>query len=144
VRPAVIAGAVLAVQLFYGALVAGLRAGLIANDWPLMNGRLFPHEGLANQGISALINDPATVHFIHRWWAWVTVAALVLMARQVKQAGNRRASIAIHSAFGVQILLGIATVMAGVPIALAALHQLTGALLVAAVTWGAHAMGQRS
>lgn len=135
---------VLFVQLFYGALVAGLDAGLVTDQWPLMNGHFFP--GLTQQDASLghiLFSDPAVVHFIHRWWAWVTVAGLILLARKVRRT-NRRASIAIHTAFGTQILLGIATVMAGVPIWLAALHQLTGALVVIATIWGAHVAGSRA
>jgi heme a synthase len=134
-------GAVLLVQLMFGALVAGLNAGLVTNEWPLMNGRFFPGATQAGRGfLDALFNDPAIVHFVHRWWAWVTVAALVLLARAVKRR-DRRASIAIHAAFGLQVLLGIATVMSGIDIVLAALHQLTGAMLVIATVWGAHALG---
>ena len=48
----------------------------------------------------------------------------------------------IHAAFGTQILLGIATVMSGMNIPLAALHQLVGALLVIATVWGMHAIGR--
>ena len=137
-------GVVLAIQLLYGALMAGLRAGLVTDQWPLMNGAIWP--GVSQYGESlgrALFADPAIVHFIHRWWAWVTVAALVWLARKVRK-NARRASVAIHSAFGTQIILGIAVVMAGVPIWLAALHQLVGALVVAATAWGIHALGQRA
>ena len=134
---AVATGAVLLVQLLYGALMAGLRAGRVADDWPLMNGRLVPSADWSRP-----FDDPWAVHFMHRWWAWVTVAALILFSRRVR-ALDRRASVAIHVAFGTQILLGIATVMTDVDIALAALHQLVGALLVVGVTWGAHAVGQR-
>ncbi|MDO7843255.1 COX15/CtaA family protein [Sphingomonas immobilis] len=138
----VVVGAVLAVQLFYGALMAGLRAGLVARDWPLMNGRFFPTEVLGSRPFAQLlIDDPGLVHFIHRWWAWVTVAALIVLARRVKPV-NRRAAVAIHITFGTQILLGIATVMTGVDIALAALHQLVGALIVVSVTWGVHSIGK--
>lgn len=138
------AALVLAVQLFYGALMAGLRAGLVTNEWPLMNGRFFPHEVIGTRPLGALlIDDPSLVHFIHRWWAWVTVAVLAVLARRAKAMGHRRASIAIHVTFGVQILLGIAVVMSGVDIPLAALHQLVGALLVASVAWGVHASGRR-
>lgn len=139
-----ITGAILAIQLLYGALMAGLRAGLVTDQWPLMNGKFFPGETTRGESLGhALFADPAIVHFIHRWWAWVTVAALVVLARKVRKAGARPASVAIHIAFGTQILLGIAVVMTGVLIWLAALHQLVGALLVVATVWGAHELGQR-
>jgi len=140
-RLAAIAGVVLFVQLFYGALMAGLRAGLVSNSWPLMNGSFFPGETQPRPFLAALTEDPAIVHFIHRWWAWVLVGALVVLARVVKRS-DRAASRAIHIAFGTQILLGIATVMTDVNITLAALHQLTGALLVAATARGMHAAGR--
>jgi cytochrome c oxidase assembly protein subunit 15 len=106
-----------------------------------MNGRFFPGETQPRPFFAALIDDPAIVHFIHRWWAWVLVAALVVLARVAKR-NDRAAARAIHIAFGTQILLGIATVMSDVNITLAALHQLTGALLVAATAWGMHAAGR--
>lgn len=135
--------AILFVQLLFGALVAGLNAGLITDQWPLMNNRFFPGPTVEGRAwFDALFNDPAIVHFVHRWWAWVVVVALVVLARAVRGT-DRRASIAIHSAFGLQILLGIATVTSGMNIVLAALHQLTGALLVIATIWGAHVLGSR-
>jgi cytochrome c oxidase assembly protein subunit 15 len=136
--------AILAVQLAYGALVAGLRAGQVAPDWPLMQGKLFPAGIDWSQGlVDAMTGDPFLVHFIHRWWAWVVVAVLIVMGRKLRRADARPASVAIHSAFGLQILLGIATVMTGVELWLAVMHQLTGALLVAATVWGAHGLGRR-
>ena len=137
--------AILAVQILYGAWVAGLDAGQVASSWPLMNDRLFPAGVDWSRGLGwALANDPYLVHFIHRWWAFVTVAALVILARQVRRApSGQPASIAIHSAFGTQLLLGIATVVTGVAIWLAALHQAIGAALVAATVWGAHGLGRR-
>ena len=139
---AALAGAVLFVQLLFGALVAGLNAGLVTDQWPLMNGRLFPGATHAGQGFfGALFNDPAIVHFVHRWWAWVVVLVLVMLARAVLPI-DRRASIAIHSAFGTQIILGIATVMTGMDFTLAVLHQFVGALLVIATVWGMHALGR--
>jgi len=135
----------LALQLIYGALQAGMRAGPVAGGnwfnwdaWPLMQGQFVPAGIDWSQGIlHALVSDPYLVHFIHRWWAWVVVAILIVLARKLRVL-DRRASIAIHSAFGIQILLGIATVWSGVALWLAALHQLTGALLVLATVWGAH------
>ena len=135
-------GAILFVQLVLGAWVAGMNAGLASDSWPLMQGRLVPEFDTSNGLFWAATHDPFLVHWLHRWWAWIAVAALVVMARRVK-ALDRRASIAIHIAFGTQILLGIATVMSGVEFHLAVLHQLVGALLVAAYAWGAHTLGAR-
>ncbi|HUP67949.1 MAG TPA: COX15/CtaA family protein [Sphingomicrobium sp.] len=141
----VIALAVLTIQLTLGAWVAGFRAGYVSNSWPDMNGRFLP-EGIDwSRGAGfALTHDPFLLHFVHRWWAWVVVAVLVVFARRVKQIeGGRRASIAIHSAFGTQIVLGILTVVSGIAIWLAVLHQATGALLLAATVWGAHEVGKK-
>ena len=151
-RPSRVTGAAVAtlavmfIQLLFGAWVAGLNAGQVANDWPTMQGRLVP-EGIdwSNGTLFAVTHDPFLIHFIHRWWAWVVVVALVIFARRVKsRERGRPASIAIHSTFGTQILLGILTVLTGVVIWLAALHQAVGALVVAATVWGAHVVGRRT
>ncbi|WP_057882225.1 COX15/CtaA family protein [Tsuneonella troitsensis] len=138
---ATVTSAVLFVQLLLGAWVAGLDAGLASDTWPLMQGRVVPEYDASRGFVWAALHDPFLIHFLHRWWAWVAVAFLVVLARRVR-AVDRRASIAIHSAFGVQILLGIATVLTGVDLWLAVLHQFVGALLVAATAWGAHAIGR--
>jgi heme a synthase len=151
-RPARITGwsafalAILFIQLLLGAWVAGFRAGYVSNSWPLMNGHFVP-EGIDwSRGAGfALTHDLYLLHFMHRWWAWVVVAVLVLFARRVKKVeGARAASIAIHSAFGTQVILGILTVLSGIAIWLAVLHQATGTLLLAATVWGAHELGRRA
>ncbi len=137
--------AALIVQLGLGALVAGLRAGYVAGSgwfnwqaWPLMMGQLWP----AGIDWSKLpLNDPFLLHFLHRWWAWVVVVLLVWLARMVR-SDYRAASIAIHCAFGIQILLGVATVWSGIALWLAVAHQLAGALLLIATVWGAHCQGR--
>lgn len=147
-RPARLTGfslaviAVLFVQLLFGAWVAGMNAGYAANSWPLMNGSFFPVDVDWSQGFfHALANDPFLLHFVHRWWAFAAVAALVMMGRAVRKA-DRRISVAIHTAFGIQVLLGIATVMTSVNLHLAVMHQAVGAILVATTVWGAHRLGQ--
>ncbi|MEY4998790.1 MAG: heme synthase, partial [Pseudomonadota bacterium] len=134
---------ILFLQLLFGAWVAGLNAGYVSNSWPFMNDRFYPDGIDWSRGAwFALTHDPYLTHFIHRWWAWVTVAALVLLARRAKKAGARPASIAIHAAFGTQILLGIATVMTNMNIVMAVLHQAVGALVVASTVWGIHLLGR--
>lgn len=139
---AALTAAVLFFQIIWGALTAGMRAGQVASTWPLMNDHIVP-EGIdwANGALYAATHDPFLVHFIHRWWAWVVVGVLIVLARKLKAQGARRVSIAVHSTFGTQILLGIATVMTGVNIVFAVLHQAVGALVVAATIWGLHTLG---
>ena len=142
---------VLGLQLFYGALLAGLRAGPVAGGgwfnwqaWPLMQGSFVPAGIDWSDGtVHAFLADPYLVHFTHRWWAWAAVAVLIVLARRLRPL-ERRASIAIHAAFGTQILLGIATVMSGISLWLAGLHQLTGALLLVVACWGAHIIGRKN
>jgi heme a synthase len=140
---AVLVVLILDTQILYGAYTAGLNAGQVSSSWPLMNGHLFP-EGIdwSRGALWAMTNDPFLIHFIHRWWAWLLVGVLIVTARKVKAAGFRAPVIAIHSAFGIQILLGVATVISGVHIGLAVAHQATGALLVACVAWGLHSLGR--
>jgi cytochrome c oxidase assembly protein subunit 15 len=108
-----------------------------------MQGRFWPDGIDWSRGAGfAFTHDPYLIHFIHRWWAWIAVVALVILARRVR-AADRSASIALHTAFGTQILLGITTVLSGVALWLAVFHQAVGALLVASVAWGAHVLGRR-
>ena len=136
-------GTVLLVQLLLGAWVAGLNAGLASDTWPLMQGRLVPEYDTTRGFLWAAAHDPFLVHFLHRWWAWALVVVLIVLARKVRPI-ERRVSVAIHSAFGTQIIVGVATVMTGVALWLAALHQLVGALVVVATAWGAHVIGRRA
>jgi cytochrome c oxidase assembly protein subunit 15 len=141
----VIALGTLFIQLMLGAWVAGFRAGYLSNTWPDMNGHFMP-EGIDwSRGVLfAMTHDPFLIHFMHRWWAWMVVVVLVIFAQKIRKVpGARAASIAIHSAFGTQIILGILTVLSGIALWLAVLHQATGALLVAATVWGAHKLGER-
>ncbi len=134
---------ILFIQLLLGAWVAGLNAGHASDSWPLMQGRLVPEFDQSKGWLWAVTHDPFLLHFLHRWWAWVAVIALVILARKVRPF-DRGASIAIHSAFGTQIILGIATVWTGVSLWVATAHQGVGALLVMATAWGAHLLGRKA
>lgn len=139
--PAMLAGSVLALQILLGAWVAGLDAGHASDSWPLMQDRLVPEYDAARGLGYAITHDPFLLHFLHRWWAVAAIVALVWFARRVRPL-ERRAAIALHSVLGVQVLLGIATVLSGVALWLAVAHQLVGALLVASFAWGAHILGR--
>jgi len=134
--------ALLFLQLLFGACTAGLNAGHVSSTWPLMNGSLVPIGIDWAGGVWTMLNnDPYIIHFIHRWWAWVTVGFLISLALRIRTQ-SRKASIAIHSAYGVQVLLGIVTVMTSVSIHFAVLHQAVGALVVISTAWGVHLLGR--
>jgi cytochrome c oxidase assembly protein subunit 15 len=133
---------VLFVQLLFGAYTAGLNAGYVSNTWPLMNGSLIPLViDWSGDLWTKLNNNHYMIHFIHRWWAWITVGFLAILAWRI-HTQSKKASIAIHSAYSVQILLGIATVLTSVNIHFAVLHQAVGALVVVSTSWGVHILGR--
>jgi cytochrome c oxidase assembly protein subunit 15 len=133
---------VLFIQLLFGAYTAGLNAGYVSNTWPLMNGSLLPVGIDWSEGIWTLLNNnPYLIHYTHRWWAWVAVGFLIVLARRVR-GYSRKASIAINATVGTQVVLGISTVLTDVNIVLAVSHQAVGALVVAATVWGVHILGE--
>ena len=67
-------------QLGLGALVAGLRAGLIYNTWPLMGSSLVPGEAFRPSPLQAIFGDAATAQFDHRMIAYAVVVFAVLQA----------------------------------------------------------------
>jgi heme a synthase len=117
-----------------GALVAGTRAGLAYNTFPLMNGYLVPPDLFALEPwYRNFYGNIATVQFDHRLIAWL-LAFLVpwLCLRVRREAASPRARLAAGLLLGalvLQIALGLSTLLLAVPIPLAAAHQ-AGALLV--------------
>jgi heme a synthase len=72
----------LAIQLTYGAFMAGLKAATAAPTWPDINGAFFPgslttYQGKQSAVLSALVNNPIAVHFIHRNLAYI-ITVLIL------------------------------------------------------------------
>ena len=67
-------------QLGLGALVAGLRAGLIYNTWPLMGSSLVPGEAFRPAPLQAIFSDAATAQFDHRMIAYAVVAFAIVQA----------------------------------------------------------------
>jgi cytochrome c oxidase assembly protein subunit 15 len=123
-------------QLGLGALVAGLRAGLIYNTWPLMGSRFLPAEALGS--LRSIFDDPATAQFDHRMIAYALVAFALVQAaatlRSAPPALARRAAL-ITGVAALQVGLGVATVLFTVPIALALTHQATALVLFGLAVW---------
>ncbi len=142
VRHAWVALALLAAAVLWGALVAGLDAGLAYNSFPLMNGALLPDESwILVPAWRNLFDNTALVQFAHRWLALATtvaVLALWLRGRRADVAWRaRQATLAAGLMALVQVALGIATLLLAVPIAVAAAHQAGALLLAALLLWSA-------
>ncbi|WP_447757039.1 COX15/CtaA family protein [Sphingopyxis fribergensis] len=150
-RPARLTGpaagiiAILFVQLLLGAWVAGLNAGYVASTWPLMNDHFVP-EGIdwAGGAWLALTNDPFLIHFLHRWWSWIAALALLILARHLSARGARGEARLLVAVVAAQMLLGIWTVVSGVSMWVAVMHQVTGAILVAIAAASLHRLGRRA
>jgi len=130
-------------QILLGALVAGNRAGLVYNDWPLFAGHLFPHD-YAGAGLWAtLAHSQGAVQLHHRLVAYLLLGlavALGLAARRSRYLADesRRLATGVALLVVLQALLGIATLMARVPVVLGVAHQLMAALtlsLAVAFAW---------
>jgi cytochrome c oxidase assembly protein subunit 15 len=114
-------------QLGLGALVAGLRAGLIYNTWPLMGSSLIPSEAFHLDALQAIFGDAATAQFDHRIMAYAVVAVAIVQAIAALRIAPRsplasRAVVVAVVAL-LQVALGVATLLALVPIKLALSHQ---------------------
>lgn len=124
-------------QFFFGALVAGLRAGLIYNTWPLMDERFIPDRAdlfFASPIWVNVLENAMTVQFVHRMIGYVLlIAALAhlvdLWATKDRRGGALGWAVALVLAIAGQIALGVFTLIEHVPIDLALLHQ-AGALVV--------------
>ncbi len=126
------------VQLYFGALVAGLRAGRVYNTWPEIDGALIPSAArlwFETPWWRNLFDNPLTVQFEHRMTAYaLLILALVARDRCHKIAGRRSRSPAAWSllaAITLQAALGILTLLHQVPIDLALAHQATAMVVLA-------------
>ena len=140
-RGAFCLAALVLVQIALGGLVAGSRAGLTYNTWPLMDGRLVPPAATLFSGspwIENFVDNLALVQFNHRVFALVLVGAALWHAVTLRRtapdsAGARRAG-ALAALCLSQAALGIVTLLLVVPLWAGLAHQLLAmAVLVVAV-----------
>lgn len=135
---------VLVLQIAYGGLVAGLKAGYVSDTFPLMFGYIVPPGLFAvlQPWWANLVANASAVHFVHRWLAFgvLIVAAIlvVLVYRSHPSRAVRRGTLALVVLLGVQIGLGVSVIWLHVPLMLALLHQLTAVLLFLAVLFVVH------
>jgi cytochrome c oxidase assembly protein subunit 15 len=144
--PAAIALAAVAVQIALGGWVSANYAALACPDFPACRGAAFPPMDFADAfhvvrrlGMTAdgalLSNEALTaIHWTHRVFAIVAAAAALWAAwRAWRTPGLRAPGALVALALALQLSLGIANVLAGLPLALAAAHNAGAALLLASL-----------
>lgn len=143
--------AVLAAMVFVvalsGGFVAGLDAGFAYNTFPLMDGELIPEHLFAVTPLYlSFFEDVTTVQFTHRLLAIVTAALVGVFwfaaSRAPLAPRARLASHVLLVAVGVQVTLGIATLLLIVPVPLASAHQAGAVVLLTAALWAAFEVRQ--
>ena len=120
-------------QTFFGAMVAGLKAGLVYNTFPLMGATFIPYE----LDISDL-NNAVTVQFIHRILAYIVFVLSIYFSYDIykkDQNKGRGIAFAILTACLLQLLLGVLTLLYSVPIFLGLAHQFGAILLITSVIY---------
>jgi cytochrome c oxidase assembly protein subunit 15 len=131
----------IALTITWGALTAGLHAGLIYETFPLMDGDLFPADGLAlSPAALNAVKNPATVQFLHRLLALSTLALLAgsVLAAWKAQPAVARALIPPALWVWAQAGLGIATLLTSVPVPLASAHQCGAVILLGLAVRSVH------
>ncbi|MCA0370099.1 MAG: COX15/CtaA family protein [Proteobacteria bacterium] len=123
--------------LFYGALVAGLKAGLIYNTFPMMGETWIPLEFFNPYfNVGYFLNDPGVVQFTHRCLAMLSCVSVLILLGQSSQFSTilRPLVFGLFIAILFQAGLGILTVLTHVSIPLASLHQTVAMIVIAILT----------
>tara|TARA_B100000902_G_scaffold87403_1_gene91481 strand:- start:103 stop:1065 length:963 start_codon:yes stop_codon:yes gene_type:complete len=122
------------VQLIIGAFVSGMDAGKIYNTWPLMGSTYFPDDSsFAEYFNLSLFDNPSIIQFIHRNLAYLIVLTYIYILYSVLKSGNfnlRFPLLIIGLSLLFQIFLGILTILSGVKIIYASLHQINSILVI--------------
>ena len=122
------------IQLIIGAFVSGMDAGNIYNTWPLMGSTYFPDDSKFNEFLNIkFFDNPSVVQFIHRKLAYIIFAVYIYLLFSVFKHSNkifRKPIILIGIIILLQMVLGILTILSGVKIIYASLHQINSILLI--------------
>ena len=135
---------IVAITIIAGAFVAGMDAGLLYNEYPLMGDGLVPIE-YGEEGLSDPFENPAAAQFHHRWIAVLAVIGVLTLWRRANRIAHMRSrGITVGAIVLGQFTLGIITLLNGVPVWMGAAHQLGAVLLLGACLWCVHGLSQKS
>ncbi|KRB44379.1 MAG: COX15/CtaA family protein [Pseudomonadota bacterium] len=132
-------------QILLGALVAGNDAGLVYNDWPLMNGALLPQEYAGANLWATIAHSQGAVQLHHRLVAYLLTVVGIAAAWGASRSrylpfDAKVLAVTVGGAIVLQAILGVITLVFGVPIWLGMAHQIVAAIvlsLAVAFAWRA-------
>ncbi|HVL69424.1 MAG TPA: COX15/CtaA family protein [Vicinamibacterales bacterium] len=148
-RGLTIVGLLFALQVVWGAFVAGLKAGFLFNTFPLMAGRLVPPGLLMlDPALANFVENAVTVQWTHRMLGTVLALAVLAFWWRVRRSDadrhSRRLNTAFLSLMLCQYALGVVTLLMVVPVALGVAHQALAMVLFGLwVVWLHHARALR-
>tara|TARA_B100001063_G_scaffold26601_1_gene20376 strand:+ start:172 stop:1197 length:1026 start_codon:yes stop_codon:yes gene_type:complete len=121
-------------QLIIGAFVSGMDAGKIYNSWPMMGSSFFPDDSKYSEFLSLKVFDnPSIVQFLHRFLAYLIVIVyiyLLILAIKEKNKVLIKPVLVIGIILLFQVGLGILTILSGVKIVYASLHQINSIFII--------------
>lgn len=148
--------ALVTVQLFYGAFMAGLKAASAAPTWPSINGMILPNTMFGKGLVNGLFFNPVTIHFIHRSLAYIIFIVVMRWWYKTKKESAYRLfykakNYPVYFVL-LQVFLGISAVLLSPKIVLgsfgifewvALLHQLVGMLLLLSLVANVYLIRQK-
>lgn len=146
----------LTMQFVYGAFMAGHKAATAAATWPDINGELIPGK-LFNGGWLGLLEDKITIHFIHRFLAYVIFVFIIIWTIQLRKLRGsallQKISILPFMLVLAQVALGIFSTLTSLRIVpnqwglfewMAQLHQLVAMFLMLSIIWVIYLLSSRT
>tara|TARA_B110000444_G_scaffold239362_1_gene253703 strand:- start:265 stop:858 length:594 start_codon:yes stop_codon:yes gene_type:complete len=122
------------IQLIIGAFVSGMDAGKVYNTWPLMGSSYFPDDSKFIEFFDiSFFDSPSIVQFIHRNLAYLIVIIYAYLLILVFKDSNkifRKPILIVGLSLFLQVILGIFTILSGVKIIYASLHQINSILII--------------
>lgn len=140
---------IIIIQIIYGGFIAGLNAGLIHNHWPFMSDGQFFHESIIlekNSWLLRLSEGKSGVQFVHRTLAYIVVALIVFLFFKSKKytlsiQQKNGLNLLVFIVF-LQFVLGVFTLLFGVPMWLGLSHQIVAFMLLATMTYTLHRLSK--
>ena len=121
-------------QIIIGAFVSGMDAGKIYNSWPMMGTNFFPDDSRYSEFLSLKVFDnPSIVQFLHRLLAYIIVINYIFLLFLTFKERNKtvlKPVLIIGVILLFQVGLGIVTILSGVKIVYASLHQINSIFII--------------